>query len=79
MMIHRLKKHYDRIDISKGIDVNKTSASKECIICNYWCFLDKESRLQRATCNGSHDGLMSIDLNSIYIKYSQWWLSLYHP
>ena len=35
MMIHRLKKHYDRIDISKGIDVNKTSASKECIICNY--------------------------------------------
>ena len=79
MMIYHLKKYYDRIDISKGIDVNKTSASTECIICNYWCFLDKESKFQRATCNGSHDGLMSIDLNSIYIKYSQWWLSLYHP
>ena len=35
MMIYHLKKHYDRIDISKGIDVNKTSASKECIICYY--------------------------------------------
>ena len=22
--------HYDRIDISEGIDINKTSASKEC-------------------------------------------------
>ena len=26
---------YDRIDISEGIDVNKTSASKECDIYNY--------------------------------------------
>ena len=26
---------YDRIDISEGIDVNKTSASKECNICRY--------------------------------------------
>ena len=26
---------YDRIDISEGIDVNKTNASKECDICNY--------------------------------------------
>ena len=26
---------YDRIDISEGIDVNKTSASKECDICHF--------------------------------------------
>ena len=32
---------YDRIDISEGIDMNKTSASKECDICHYWYFLDK--------------------------------------
>ena len=32
---------YDRIDISKGIDINKTSASKECGICHHWYFLDK--------------------------------------
>ena len=25
--------HYDRIDFSDGIDVNKTSESKECDIC----------------------------------------------
>ena len=29
---------YDRIDISEGIDVNKTSLSKECDICHYWYF-----------------------------------------
>ena len=28
-----------RIDISKGIDFNKTSASKECDIRHYWYFL----------------------------------------
>ena len=35
--------YYDGIDLSEGIDVNKTSASKECDICRFWCFLDKES------------------------------------
>ena len=29
---------YDRIDISEGIDINKTNASKECHICHYWYF-----------------------------------------
>ena len=28
--------YYDRIDVSKGIDVNKTNKSKECDICHYW-------------------------------------------
>ena len=27
--------YYDRIDVAKGIDVNKTSESKECNICHY--------------------------------------------
>ena len=31
--------YYDRIDVSEGIDVNKTSASKKCDICHYWYFL----------------------------------------
>ena len=26
---------YDRIDLSEGIDINKTGVSKECIICHY--------------------------------------------
>ena len=28
--------YYDRIDVSEGIDVNKTSALKECDVCHYW-------------------------------------------
>ena len=28
--------YYDRINVSKGTDVNKTSASKECDIYHYW-------------------------------------------
>ena len=32
---------YDRIDISKRIDFNKTNPSKGCDICHYWYFLDK--------------------------------------
>ena len=30
--------YYDRTDASKGIDINKTIASKEYNICYYWCF-----------------------------------------
>ena len=33
--------YYDRADVSEGIDINKTSVSKECNICHYWYFLDK--------------------------------------
>ena len=32
------KRPYDRIDISEGIDVNKTRASKDCDICHFWHF-----------------------------------------
>ena len=27
--------YFDRIDVSEGTDVNKTSASKEYVICHY--------------------------------------------
>ena len=30
--------YYDRIDVSEGTDVNKTTASKKCNICHYWYF-----------------------------------------
>ena len=33
--------YYDRIDVSGGIDINKTKASIECDPCQYWCFLDQ--------------------------------------
>ena len=31
--------YFDKIDVSEGIGVKKTSASKECDICHYWYFL----------------------------------------
>ena len=30
--------HYKRIDISEGIDIHKTNASIEYILCHYWHF-----------------------------------------
>ena len=46
---------YDRIDISEGIDINETSASKECNICHYWYVLDKSFNYDPYLCNGCHD------------------------
>ena len=43
---------YNRIDISEGIDVNKSSdKSKEC----YSYYLDKNFSYQPHICNGCHD------------------------
>ena len=44
---------YDRINISEGIGVNKTSASKECDICNWWYFKDIGFKYGEYLCNGS--------------------------
>ena len=33
---------YDTIDVSEGIDANKINASRECDICHYWYFLNKD-------------------------------------
>ena len=46
---------YDRIDFSEGIDINKANASKECDICHYWYFLDKNFDYEPYLCNGCHD------------------------
>ena len=46
---------YDRIDISEGIDVNKTSASKESGLCNYWVLKDIGFKYEKYLWNGCHD------------------------
>ena len=46
---------YQKIDVSEGIDVNKTSASKECELCYYWLFENVELKLEKPICNGCHD------------------------
>ena len=45
---------YDRIDISEGIDINKTNASKEYNTYLYWYFLDKNFNYELYLCNGCH-------------------------
>ena len=47
--------YYERIDVSEGIDVNKTSVSKECDVCHYWYFSDYNFKFQPNVCNSCHE------------------------
>ena len=46
---------YDRIDISEGIGINKTNVSKECDICYYSYFLDKNFKYEQYLCDVCYD------------------------
>ena len=52
--------YFDRIDVYEGIDVNESSAAKECAICHYWYFLNKGFKFQPNVCNRCHDLLISL-------------------
>ena len=59
---------YNRINIPKGIDINKTSASKECDVCHYWYFLNKGFKFRSNVCNGCHHlSMMSMNFSDIAI------------
>ena len=59
---------YEKIDVSEGIDVNKTSASKECELCHHWFFKDVGSKFEEHVCNRCHDFLtMAYYLKNIAI------------
>ena len=59
---------YERIDISEGINVNKTSASKECDICHFWYFKDIGFRYEPYLWNGCHDLMQkAISFNNVAI------------
>ena len=61
---------YKRIDISEGIDVNKTNLSKEYDICHYWYFKDIGFKFEPYLCNGCHDLMQkAISFNNIAIVY----------
>ena len=61
---------YDRIDISEGIDVDKTNLSKECDICHYWYFRNIGFKCEPYLCNGCHDLMQkAIIFNNIAIVY----------
>ena len=77
---------YDTIDISKGVDVNKTSALKECDICHYWYVKDIGFKYEPYLCNGCHDLMQEtmsfIDDVIFYVKGNAyrihfWYMSKY--
>ena len=61
---------YSRIDISKGIDVNKTNVSKECDICHYWYFKDIGLKYEKYLCNVCHNLMQkAMSFNDVAIAY----------
>ena len=59
---------YQKIDVSEGIDVNKTRALKEYELCHYWFFKYIGFRFEEHVCNKCHDLLiMAYFLKNIVI------------
>ena len=42
---------YERIDIWKEIDIEKTILSRECMICHYWYFKNVRFKFESNICN----------------------------
>ena len=60
--------HFDRIDVSEGIDVDKSNKSKEWMICHYWYFLDSGYKYEPEVWNGCRDiSMMVYELENIAI------------
>ena len=75
---------YKKFDVSEGIDTNKTSASKECMLCHYWYFKDVGFKFEPHVCNKCHDGLMTayelkiiaiLDVKGIDFRCMLWGIS----
>ena len=73
---------YERIDISEGIDVDKTNLSKECDICHFWYFKDIGFKYGPYLCKGCHDLMQkAVGFNNIaivYIKGSDYRIHLWY-
>lgn len=54
---------FNRIGFSKGNDIEKTSALKECVVCCYCYFLNIGFKFQLDVCNGCY-GILMIFMNT---------------
>ena len=62
---------YQRIDVSEGIDNNKSKKYEGCIICHYWYFKDIGYKYEPHVSNGCHDLSMVVyDLNHFMVLYT---------
>ena len=50
---------YRKIDVSEGINTNKTSLSKKCMLCHYWHFEDVGFKFEPHVCSKCHNILMT--------------------
>ena len=58
---------YNRIDLDEGIDVNKTSNSREFWLCHFWYFC-----YQKYYCDGCHDmSIKTVSIKNLAIAYSK--------
>ena len=63
---------YNRIDISEGIDVNKTNLLKENDIYYYWYFENIGFKYEPYLCNGCHDLMQkAMSFNNISVVYAK--------
>ena len=46
---------YERIDISEGTNVDMSDKTKECMLCHYWYFLDKNFSYGPYLCDGCYN------------------------
>ena len=67
--------YYYRIDVSEGIDSNKTSASKECGICQQWYFPGKGFKFQLNVCNRCHDVVIVLMMSTSTSDIAIWNIS----
>ena len=58
---------YEKIDVLEGIDTNKTSASKECMLCHYWYLKDVGFKFEPHICNKCHVLMTAYELKNIAI------------
>ena len=60
---------YERINVLEGIDVNKSrDKPKECDLCHYWYFIDKNFNYEPYLCNGCHDLMMkAVSFNDVAV------------
>ena len=56
---------YERIDVSKGIGINKSDKLNECMICHYWYFKDIGYKYEPYVCNDL--SMVVYDLNDFMI------------
>ena len=63
---------YDKIDISEGIDVKKLGEnSRECGLCRFYYFKDKNFNYQSYFCDGCHDmSVKAVSIKDLAIVYS---------